>query len=467
MASRLQPSHARYEAALRRAVGLADFERSTHSPGNADFHIERMSLMLDRLGDPHLGTPTVHVAGTDGKGSTAAMVTSMLTAAGYKAGLYTSPHLHSAVERIRVGLEPVSRDEFADLVDLAWPAVEWVRLKGNCGDVSFFELLTAMAFLHFKQIGADFQVVEVGLGGRLDATNVVRPDVCAITRISLDHVSILGDTLPLIAREKAGIIKRGVPVVVAPQPQDALEVFRQVASEREAPLVQVDDELRWRQGHVDLGGQSFEMSGLNGKYSLRTPLLGDHQLENAATAIAAVETLGRRGFGVPADAVVRGLSEVRWPGRLQVLPADGKQLVVDGAHNPASAKRLVEAVRRYFEARRVFLIFGALGGHSARGMLAELSALAPDVAAVRSRQPRSAPVELLAKTARGQGVPVFLQSEDVGAATRRVLDIAGKEDLVLATGSLSVAAEVIEEVGGIEPELYPYLERPAATAGVL
>ena len=229
-----------YEEAVRRASGLVDFERSTHTPGHSEFHLQRVNLLMQRLGDPHLATPTVHVAGTNGKGSTAALVTSVLTAAGHTTGLYTSPSLHSPTERIRVGPTPVSRETFAGLVSDAWPAVEWVGRFGGYGGVSYFELLTTMAFLHFRSIGAAFQVVEVGLGGRLDATNVVDPAVCAITSISLDHTRTLGDTVPLIAREKAGIIKPGVPVVVAPQTEDAMGVIAEVASSRGAELIPVD-----------------------------------------------------------------------------------------------------------------------------------------------------------------------------------------------------------------------------------
>ena len=456
-----------YDAALERVMGLTDFERSAHSPKHASFHLQRMALLMDRLGRPHIGIPTVHIAGTDGKGSTAAMVASMLASEGYRVGLYSSPHLHSAVERIRVGLKPVERNEFAALVNYAWPAVEWVSQQGEYGDVTFFEILTAMAFLHFSQVGAHVQVIEVGLGGRLDATNVVSPAVCVITNISLDHISTLGDTLPLIAAEKAGIIKRGVPVVIAPQPDKALGVFLEVSKQKGAPVVQVDREMSWRKDRAGLDGQSFDVSGLRSDYSVRIPLLGDHQIENASTAIATAETLTDRGLPLSTAAIVDGLRQVRWPGRLQVLSGAGPQVVVDGAHNPASAKRLVSSVRELFKCGRVILIFGALGGHSARGMLAELAGLSPHVIAVRSRHPRSALSEVIGRTAGEQGLPVLFQSEDIGLATSRALEMAEPTDLVLATGSLSVVAEVIEGVDGIEPELYPYLTDPTSLPTLL
>ena len=449
-----------YEAALKRVMGLPDFERSTRSPGHSGFHLERMALLMARLGSPDLGIPTVHVAGTKGKGSTAAMVASILSADGYKVGLYTSPHLHRVVERIRVGLEPIGGEEFGALVERAWPAVEWVERHGDHGPVTFFELLTSMAFLHFSQIAADFQVIEVGLGGRLDATNVVSPEVCTITSISLDHTATLGATLALIAAEKAGIIKPGVPVVVAPQPAEALEVFLKVSAAREAPIVQVHKELTWRKRHSDLNGQSADIAGLRGRYHLRMPLLGDHQVENAATAVATVETLSERGFVITSGGIVEGLRRVRWPARLEVMSCEDRQVIVDGAHNPHSMRRLAEAIRQNFPFRRVILIFGATGGHSARGMAAEVAGLSPAVIPVRSRHPKAAPVDEIASAARAHGLEVVLGPERVGDAARRALDIAAAEDLVLAAGSLSVAAEVIEELRGLTPELYPALKPP-------
>ena len=441
-------------------MGLADFERSAHSPEHASFHLERMRLLMERLGDCHLGTTTVHIAGTKGKGSTAAMVAAMLAAQGYRVGLYTSPHLHSVVERIRIDLEPISRGEFAALVERIWPVAERVSREGSYGGVTTFEMLTAMAFLHFSQEGADLQVIEVGLGGRLDATNIVSPEVCAITSISLDHIATLGSTVRRIAYEKAGIIKRGVPVVVAPQHDDALAVFREVAGQRRAPMVRVDSEICWRKAHADVEGQSFEVAGIRDRYDAWTPLLGDHQLENAGTAIAIVETLIGRGVRVSKGSIVRGLREVRWPARLEVVSREGAPVVVDGAHNGYSMRRLVQAIGDYFQFRRLILIFGALGGHSAREMIAELAELSPLVLAVRSRHPRSAPSDTIADVVLRMGLPVVLESENVGEATRQAMEMAGDGDLVLGTGSLSVAAEVIEEIRGIAPELYPSIDRP-------
>ena len=440
-----------YEEALVRIMGLADFERGTHSPGHGVFHLDRMRLLLERVGNFHLDVPTIHVAGTKGKGSTAAMISSMLTAAGYRTGLYTSPHLHRVTERIRVGLEPVSRESFAGLVEELWPEAEYVSERGEYGELTFFEFVTAMAFQHFINIQADFQVIEVGLGGRLDATNVVRPEVCVITPIMLDHVAVLGDTIELIAAEKAGIIKHGVPVVASPQSTTAIGVFARVASERDARLIRVSEVVEIEPRASGLDGQAFELHTRRGVYDLYTTLLGDYQRENAATAVTAVEML--RG-AVSHRSIVDGLASVKWPARMQLMSANGARVLADGAHNPESIAHLREAVRQYFEFERLILVFGATRGHSAEGMLSELAGLSPVVAAVKSRHPKSAPGEAVAEAAHASGLEVALMSDDVGEATRWAVAQAGPDDLVLATGSLAVAAEVIELIEGMEPEIY-------------
>ena len=452
-----------YDGALRLVMGLADFERSTHSPGHSAFHLERMSLLMKRLGDVHLAVPTVHIAGTKGKGSTSAMIASILAAQGYKVGLYTSPHLHSATERIRVNGKPVSEQEFASVVERIWPVVEDVGSSGGYGGVTTFEAMTAMAFVHFGFIGADFQVMEVGLGGRLDSTNIVMPKVCAITSISLDHTATLGDTRAKIAFEKAGIIKSGVPVVVAPQPDDAMGMIAAVARERGARMLSVAERFSWRRLASDMRGQSFTLKSAGGNYELHTPLIGDYQMENAATAVAIAETLASGGVGLDATSIAAGIRDVHWPARLQLLATPdegGKLLVVDGAHNPYSMERLVEAVREHFPHERLILIFGALSGHNAEGMLRALLPLSPRVLATHSRHPRSAPGATIAEVAADLGMDVVFTSENVGEAARRALAIASEKDLVLGTGSLSVAAEVTEEARGISPELYPYMSTP-------
>lgn len=439
-------------------MGLADFERGTHSPGHSTFHLERIALLLDRLGNPHLDIPTVHVAGTKGKGSTATMITSILSAGGSRTGLYTSPSLHTVTERIRVGMEPIDKQDFADLVDEIWPKVEWVETHGGYGPLMYFEFLTALAFLHFKQVGTDFQVIEVGLGGRLDATNVVQPEVSVITSISLDHTSVLGNTLSLIAAEKAGIVKPGVPVVVAPQRREAMETIRRIADKRGCPLIGVEDAFSWQPRASGLDGQTFIVEGLKDTYEVSLPLIGDYQRENAATAIATLETLIDKGYKLSKTNVLAGLRSVRWPGRFQAVKRDGTNVIVDGAHNPYSMQCFVESLRKHIEFSHTVVVFGAISGHSAVGMLEELAVLDPTVVAVQSRHPKAASVEEIAGAAQAAGISVVMEHDGVGTAARRALALAGNDDIVLGTGSLSVVGEIIEEIQGIEPELYPDLK---------
>ena len=336
-----------FDEAIEMSMELVDFERSTHFPDHSQFHLERVVMLAEMLDHVDKAVPTIHVAGTKGKGSTCALITSILTSAGCKVGFYSSPHLHSLCERVRVGLEPISKNEFAAIIPEIWPAVEAVGENGGYGGVTFFEMMTVLALVHFRNVGADLQVLEVGLGGRLDATNIVTPEVSVITSISLDHVATLGDTIAKIAREKAGIVKQGVPCVIAQQAElDAMRVFDEVARERDSEMMSVEELYSWKAGDADAHGQSLRLSGPRSDLDLWTPLLGDYQLENIATAVAAIDVLRDRGFDVTDDAIVAGVKDVSWPGRFQVFERDGKTLVVDGAHNPYSIHCLLRSLRR-------------------------------------------------------------------------------------------------------------------------
>ena len=452
-----------FPEAVELAMSLADFERSSHFPGHSTFHLERVEMLAAQLDDVHLATPAVHVAGTKGKGSVSALITSILSAAGCVAGLYTSPHLHTVLERVRVGMEPIGEDEYAALIAQIWQAVEYVGRVGQWGGVTFFEMMTVLAMLHCRNIGADFHVLEVGLGGRLDATNIVVPEVSVITSISIDHAATLGDTIELIAAEKAGIIKPGVPCVIAPQPfPDAARVFERVARERNAPLISVSDRFAISRVSSDLREQSLTLTADDKAYALTTSLIGDHQLENVATAVAAAEVLRERGFAIPDDAIRRGVRQAQWRGRFEVHERDGKTIVLDGAHNPYSVGRFVETLRQNFDVGRVVLVFGSLGGHSAAGMLQELAPLSPDVdaVAVQSRHPRSARAPVTADAIRAAGLNVAAQGPSVAEGLRKALDLARPQDLIVCVGSLAVAAETIEELEGIEPEIYENLVGP-------
>jgi dihydrofolate synthase/folylpolyglutamate synthase len=419
-----------------------------------------METLLGLMGDPHLTIPTVHVAGTKGKGSTCAMISSALVAHGCKTGLYTSPHLHTFRERIQVDGRPISGDAFACLITDLWTHVDAVAGMGDRGTVTVFELLTAMAFEHFRREGCRYQVIEVGLGGRLDATNLVSPAVAVITPVGLDHVAVLGDTVPKIAAEKAGIIKAGVPVVVGRQSQDAMAVIAHRAGEAGSPIIDAMTSTRLI-GEPALVGdrQRVTIVSRRAGYDIDLPLLGLHQVDNARTAIAALEWLAEAGLELRREAIERGLSNTSWPARFQVLSSAGPAVVVDGAHNADSA----DALRSTFEFRfpnraRVFLIYGGTRGHDSTETARRLRPLRPLVIATRTRHPKAIdPVEL-AVALRGLGLEVAAISPDTQAAYGTARAMAEPDDVILATGSLFVAAEVIEAVQGIEPELYPTLK---------
>ena len=454
-----------FDEAIEMSMELVDFERSTHFPDHSQFHLERVVMLAEMLDHVDKAVPTIHVAGTKGKGSTCALITSILTSAGCKVGFYSSPHLHSLCERVRVGLEPISKNEFAAIIPEIWPAVEAVGENGGYGGVTFFEMMTVLALVHFRNVGADLQVMEVGLGGRLDATNILTPEVSVITSISLDHVATLGDTIAKIAREKAGIVKQGVPCVIAQQAElDAMRVFDEVARERDSEMMSVEELYSWKAGEADGHGQSLRLSGPRSDLDLWTPLLGDYQLENIATAVAAIDVLRDRGFDVPDDAIVAGVKDVSWPGRFQVFERDGKTLVVDGAHNPYSIHCLLRSLQRLVSVDNVVLVFGALGGHSAEGMLEELSSLSPRVVAVQSRHPRSSRADRIAQSAAAAGLNLVAQSDTVAGGLRIALETADAGDLILCTGSLALAAEVLEDLEGIEPEIYENLRGPVHRA---
>ena len=450
-----------YLQAIDRLLTLVDHERAQPVLPRQKriYDLGRVAALLERLGSPHLAAPTIHVAGTKGKGSVSALCDAALHAAGYRTGFYSSPHLHSFCERIRRDTRPIDRARFAGLVDELWPQQRWVKQATDLGPVSLFEYMTALAFWCFADEQVEFQTIEVGLGGRLDATNVVDPSVCVITSISLDHMAILGDTLAQIAGEKAGIIKPGSTVVVAPQPAEALDVIISACRERRARAVLVGTDVTWERGRSDLSGQSLQVRGRRGDYDLTIPLLGSHQLENAAAAVAALECLQEQGHLVPREALARGFAATSWPCRMEVL-SHSPLVMADGAHNAYSMAALLSTLPAYVQYERLVVVAGFSRDKSVGEMVRLLAAQRPMVYVTRSRHPRSAPPGDLAALFRAEGIDDVVETPTTAEATQQAQALAGPGDLVLATGSLFVAAEARETLLGIEPELYPDLLPP-------
>ncbi len=431
-----------YQQALDYIYSFIDYETTPRPRDPVYYDLRRMDELLGRLGNLHLKARTVHIAGTKGKGSTAVMIASALTASGYTTGLFTSPHLHVFNERIRVDDRLITEDELVAMVEKLKPEVAAVNEKATYGRITTFELITALGFAFFEMKGADFQVIEVGLGGRLDATNIVRPEVCVITSISRDHTEVLGEDLAGIAAEKAGIIKPDSTVVTAPQVSEVEEVIEKVCLETGSKLVRVGSDVTWRSSGFDSDRQGLQVTGRRGSYDVSILLLGRHQLINGAVAVAALEVLAEKGYDISPESIAAGLAKVNWPGRLQVLNRR-PLVVVDGAHNPESARLLKQSLEEYFDFERAILILGVSADKDIAGIVGELLPLFDQVIATHSIHPRAlATAPILAEFSR-HGLKVR-ETEDISTALPLALDMAGEKDMICVTGSLFVVAGAIE-----------------------
>ena len=452
-----------YQDAIARLLALVDHERTAPAQPRQKriYDLRSVERLIRRMGSPHRRPGIVHVAGTKGKGSTAAMVESIARAAGYSTGFYSSPHLHSFCERIRRDGQPVSRERFASLTDAVWPHHLDNAEDPDAGPATLFEYLTAMGFQCFAEDSVGVSVIEVGLGGRLDATNVVTPEVSVITPVSLDHMAILGDTIGEIAADKAGIIKHGVPVVVGPQFPEAMDAIARTAAEQSAPVTRVDDDITWQLEEASTEGQLLKIHSRHDTYRLRLPLLGEFQGSNAATAVGAAEVLADAGYSIDSHAIIAGLESVEWPGRLEVL-RQKPTLVADGAHNDHSVATLLSTLETYLPHRNLVVVAGFSRDKRVDAMVELLAQRAHQVVATRSRHPRSMRPADIQQEFLAQGMASELVDVNVnsGDAIEHAVALAGVDDLVLVTGSLFVVAEAREAILGIEPETYPDLLPP-------
>ena len=397
----------------------------------AKLGLERMTALLERLGSPHRDGAFVHVAGTNGKGSTCAMIESGLRAAGLRTGLYTSPHLIEPVERIRIAGQPVAREQFAAAFQPVHEAAERLMAEGLFeAHPTYFETVTAMAFLLFRDLGAEIVVLEVGLGGRLDATNVVAPRLAVITPIDYDHESLLGKGLEAIAAEKAGILKPGAPAVFAAQrPEAGTTIEAHAAALGIEPL----RTSRWqvRDLEIDRGGSRFLAAGPK-ELRIECPLAGEHQVENALTALTALDALD-----VPLEAIRGGIRQTRWPGRLERV-SEAPEIVLDGAHNPAGARALARYIERFFAGRRVWLIYAAMRDKAVAEMAGILFPLAHEVILTAPAQARAVRPEILRDLVdhpRLRTAPRLAEALDI------VRQEAAPGDAVFISGSLFLVGE--------------------------
>ena len=409
--------------------------RFLYSLGNevkaAKLGLDRMQALLEALGSPQAGGAFAHVAGTNGKGSVCAMIESGLRAAGLRTGLYTSPHLAEPTERIRIGGEPVSREQFTAAFERVHAAAERLMAAGALeAHPTYFETVTAMAFLLFRDLRVELAVIEVGLGGRLDATNVIVPRVAVITAIDFDHEVFLGRGIENIAGEKAGILKPGVPAVFSSQRKEAEATLANAAAAAGITPVRTS-EWRVEDLRIDAHGSCFRATGPL-DIEVECPLAGAHQVDNALTAVAALHALG-----IPRDAIRAGIRSTSWPGRLERV-SDKPEIVLDGAHNPAGARALAAHIERFYKGRRVWLVYGAMRDKAVAEMAAILFPLADELVLTAPAQARAVRPEIIAELADH---PRARTAATVREAVALVEREAAPGDAVFLSGSLFLVAE--------------------------
>lgn len=442
------------DEALAYLVSRIDYERSLSVPyGQRTFKLDRMRRLVERLGCPQLAYPVVHVAGTKGKGSTSAMIASMLTAAGYRTGLYTSPHLQRLEERLAVDGEPCTAEELADLVSDLRPVVAELDAQAAACQPpepgpTYFDLTTALAMLHFARRHVDLAVLEVGVGGRLDSTNVCQPSVCVITNISFDHMNLLGHTLEAIAREKAGIIKPGVPVVSGVVDAEPQAVIRATAAAAGCRLLELGREfgftyhapLHGGAARVDLWYHSERCQ--QAWKAIELSLSGRHQAANASMAMAAVMELCAHGFAVNETCLRQGLGRLRWPARIELVRRQ-PPIVLDAAHNVASVAALVETLSELYPRQPRVLVFATTVDKQVREMLALLQPHFEHVIFTRYRNnPRGVPIDELVRLAEELGMARFQTAENAQAAWELVQPHLAAGLLLCVCGSFFIAAEM-------------------------
>jgi dihydrofolate synthase/folylpolyglutamate synthase len=469
--------NASYQKALDYLYSFINYEHrrvDQYAPENMS--LARPAKLLNLLGDPQLAFPALHIAGTKGKGSVAAMCAASLSIAGYKVGLYTSPHLEEFRDRMRVvhsGDDEgrISESQFVNLVERLKPAVNEVP------GITWYELVTALAFMHFAQENVDVAVVEVGLGGRLDATNLLTPLVSVITSLSLDHTYLLGNTIAEIAAEKGGIIKPGVPVISGPQASEALHVLSEVAGEKGAPLTVVGREWRYTASREPIDPASYQTGWTQQIVITRTPgstlaprftelelaLAGKHQQENAVVALAALDRVWSRFPALDLEAVRQGFATVRWPGRLQLLPtAEGQAaILLDCAHNVDSAEKLSFTLQNDYIYDQLWLILGITVDKDIAGILRTLLPLTDRVILTASSHPRAASLEQLLQTAHELGHAPG-SKPDVAGALATAWEAAGPNDLIAVAGSIFVVGDLLNQWEGLQSRLVVQSRQPLA-----
>lgn len=399
--------------------------------------LQRIQKLCDHLGNPEKELKVIHVAGTNGKGSTTTFISSILISQGYRVGIYTSPYLERFTERIKINNEEISKEDVAKYVTELIPIIDKVSDE-IIGNPTQFEIITAMAFKYFKDKGTDYVVLEVGLGGRMDSTNIVDPLLSIITTISYDHMKILGDTLGEIAFEKAGIIKKNRPLVMYPQAQEAEQVILKRAAEENSRVYRVDG-LKYNITSSSLSGTYFDVTGTYEYDNVHINLVGEFQVRNAITAILAAEVLKDSGCSIDRKAIYKGLRDARWPGRFEVLK-DEPWVIIDGGHNVEGIRSTSGTIRKYFPDGKILVVCGILADKQYDDMVQELVKITKEFIAVTPSNPRALPAEELKKAIEQHGGHAK-SAESIREGAELALSMANEYDAILFCGSLYMIGE--------------------------
>lgn len=438
-----------YAQGMRYLFDMTDYERQSKLRYNVTtFDLSRMETLLKKLGDPHRKTKICHIAGTKGKGSTATMLSRMIQANGYTVGLYTSPHVSSLHERITINGEQISEKDMLDMVNRIHASVEQMARKNETP--TFFEILTAIAFLYFADKKVDIAVIETGLGGRLDSTNVVTPAVVGITSISIDHQGLLGSDIKSIAAEKAGVIKKGIPVVTVQQDPDAMSVLRQFADTSKAPLsvtgLDIDFSYRFESSREHGPHTRICVNTPTSKFEhLRVPLPGEHQAINCGLAIAMLDKLKAHGYQIDDQKAADGLKDLKMIGRMEIISEDPR-IIIDAAHNAASIRALNQAIGQHVPYDSMVVIFGCNSDKDVRGMLEQLQYGADKVIFTRSNSPKAVFPQDLADLYTEICGKMCQTAMSLREAVKIAKSAVSREDLICITGSFYLVGQAKEQL---------------------
>jgi dihydrofolate synthase/folylpolyglutamate synthase len=405
--------------------------------------LERIEFLLKSLGSPHKNMKAIHVGGTNGKGSVCAMLSSILSSAGYKVGLFTSPHLLEFEERIRINGEPILKEKLCSLVERLKPIASSMVAEGDFEHPTFFEIATAMAFLHFNDEDVDFAVLEVGLGGRLDATNVISPLVSVITSVSLDHTHVLGTTLGEVAGEKAGIIKEGIPVVCGIEQEEIIKMIENTCQKKKCQVLFSKNQAGYNVKETTIDYQKFDID-LNGSHytDLKIPLLGEHQLRNAQIVIMIIELLKGMGVEIKEKDLREGFEKTKWPGRLEIIQKD-PFIILDCAHNPSGMKSLGSVINNMFGHPKKILVMGIMRDKDIPGIVKEAGSFADLIIITRPKFERAAEPELILNWAKKYCEDVKI-IHNVAEAVNHAISTANSDDAVIISGSIFNVGEAME-----------------------